>query len=313
MEDYEYNDLIQIFIDILGDIHYHNPTKQQISFDCPTCSHDIKSLDIGDGKGNLEINYGYGVYKCWVCNSTHNTHGSIFKLIRKYGNKKHLKKFNLIKPDNFTFVKPNKGETIIELPKDIIFFKNVTENQKKTFLYKEAINYLKGRNITEELILKNHIGFSYDGKYKNRIIIPSYDNDGILNFYIARSFKESIKPKYLNIDAPKDDVIWNEYSLDWDNDIYLVEGVFDYIFLENSIPLLGKFISEYIFNKIYENATKKIIIIFDPDAYQDSEKLYHFLNCGKLMGRVYLLKLEGDKDVADLQGKINNLKIKQLD
>jgi hypothetical protein len=71
--------------------------------------------------------------------------------------------------------------------------------------------------------------------------------------------------------------------------------------------------SEYVFNKIYENATKKIIIIFDPDAYQDSEKLYHYLNCGKLMGRVFLLKLEGDKDVADLQGKINNLKIKQLD
>lgn len=313
MEEYEYNDLINIFVDILGDIHQHNISKKQISFDCPTCSYEIKSLDKGDGKGNLEINYGYGVYKCWVCNSTHETHGSIFKLIKKYGNKKHLKKFNLIKPDNFSFIRKESNHVDIVLPKEIVIFKKATENDKNTSIYKEALNYLKERNITEDIIFKNNIGYSYDGLYKNRIIIPSYDIDGYVNFFIARSFNKYLKPKYLNIEAPKEDVIWNEYLIDWEKDIYLVEGVFDYLFLDNSIPLLGKFISNTIFNKIYNNAKKEIIIIFDPDAYNDSEKLYHYMNCGNLMGRISLIKLEGDKDVADIQGKINDYKLIKLD
>ena len=76
--------------------------------------------------------------------------------------------------------------------------------------------------------------------------------------------------------------------------------------------MLGKFMSEHLFKKLYDNA-KKIIIILDPDAYGDQERLYHKLNCGKLMGKVWSLKLEGDKDIADIQGDISGYKIKQID
>jgi hypothetical protein len=31
------------------------------------------------------------------------------------------------------------------------------------------------------------------------------------------------------------------------------------------------------------------------------------------MGKVWIVKLEGDKDIADLQGKLDDYKIKQLD
>jgi hypothetical protein len=91
-----------------------------------------------------------------------------------------------------------------------------------------------------------------------------------------------------------------------------VEGVFDSIFLPNSIPMLGKKISNMLFDLLYKNS-KKIIIVLDPDAWADSEKLYHKLNCGKLFDKVYVIKLEGDKDTADLQGNLEGYKEYQID
>ena len=54
MEDH--NLIIEILEDILGDSHRHHPGRGQIAFDCPVCSYDLKGLDSGDGKGNLEVN-----------------------------------------------------------------------------------------------------------------------------------------------------------------------------------------------------------------------------------------------------------------
>ena len=76
--------------------------------------------------------------------------------------------------------------------------------------------------------------------------------------------------------------------------------------------MLGKFMGEHLFKKLYDNA-KKIIIVLDPDAYNDQERLYHRLNCGKLMGKVWSIKLEGDKDIADLFGNLSEYKMKQIE
>ena len=118
--------------------------------------------------------------------------------------------------------------------------------------------------------------------------------------------------KYKNPEAQKEIIIFNEHLIDWNETIYIVEGAFDGIFLPNAIPMLGKFMSDHLFKKLYDNA-KKIIIVLDPDAKNDQERLYHRLNCGKLMGKVFSVQLEGDKDIADLQGNISEYKIKQLD
>ena len=98
-QEVDYSPVIEILEDILGDYNMHNDYKGQMSFDCPVCSYDIKGLDHGDGKGNLEVNYKYNVFKCWVCAESHETHGSIFKLVKKFGNPKQLKNYLLLKPD----------------------------------------------------------------------------------------------------------------------------------------------------------------------------------------------------------------------
>jgi DNA primase len=307
----DYSPVIDILEDILGEPKMHNDYRCQMSFDCPTCSYDIKGLDHGDGKGNLEVNYKYNVYKCWVCAESNETHGSIHKLIKKFGTPKQLKKYILLRPEedeegNKRVYKP------VKLPREFVPFKDASFGLKLTPQYKQAFNYIKKRNISELMLQIYNIGFCTSGIYENRIIIPSYDKNKNVNYFIARSYLNYTKMKYKNPEAQKETIIFNEHLIDWDKPIYLVEGAFDSIFIPNAIPMLGKFLSDYLFNQIYDNA-KKVIIILDPDAWNDAERLYHRINCGKLMGKVWIVKLEGDKDIADLEGKINEDDIKQLD
>ena len=310
-QEIDYTPVFEILEDIFGDYKNHNDYRCQVSFDCPVCSYDIKNLERGDGKGNLEVNYRYGVYKCWVCAETHETHGSIFKLIKKYGTPKQLKKYELLRPDD-TEDSTKRVYKQVRLPKEFIPFKDASMGLKLTPQYKQALAYIKKRNITDLMLQIYNIGFCYNGLYENRIIIPSYDEEKRLNYFVARSYLSKTKLKYKNPEAQKEIIIFNENLINWDETIYIVEGAFDSIFIPNAIPMLGKFMSDHLFMKLYNNA-KKIYIILDPDAYDDQVRLYHKLNCGKLMGKVWSIKLEGDKDIADLQGKIDNIVPKQLD
>jgi DNA primase len=310
-QEIDYTPVFEILEDIFGDYKNHNDYRCQVSFDCPVCSYDIKNLERGDGKGNLEVNYKYGVYKCWVCAETHETHGSIYKLIKKYGTPKQLKKYELLRPDD-TEDSTKRVYKQVRLPKEFVAFKDASMGLKLTPQYKQALAYIKKRNITDLMLQIYNIGFCYTGLYENRIIIPSYDEEKRLNYFVARSYLSKTKLKYKNPEAQKETIIFNEHLINWDETIYIVEGAFDSIFIPNAIPMLGKFMSEHLFMKLYNNA-KKIYIVLDPDAYNDQERLYHRLNCGKLMGKVWSIKLEGDKDIADLQGKIDNIEPKQLD
>jgi DNA primase len=149
------------------------------------------------------------------------------------------------------------------------------------------------------------MGFCDKGSHAGRIIVPSYDKNGELNYYIARSWDPNSRAKYKNPEAEKDKILFNEKLIDWKKDIYIVEGVFDGFFLLNSIPMLGKHMSELLFGELYSKAKKKIIIALDGDAYENALKLYHELNGGDLYGKIKIVKLPKDKDVCDLKGQID--------
>ena len=90
----------------------------------------------------------------------------------------------------------------------------------------------KGRDIMKEKrsdIQLWKIGYCPKGKYGGRIIIPSFNNNGRINYFISRSYVGHQR-KYLNPSASKD-FIFNELFIDWDEPVVLVEGVFDSIFL----------------------------------------------------------------------------------
>lgn len=291
--------LIDLIQTMFGEPKSVNEYSGQISVDCPVCSYDIKGLSKTDGKGNLEINYQNHVYKCWACSETHDTHGHLGKLIDKYGSKKDKKTYKLIRPDKFE--KKEKVFKELELPKE---YKKFDEIHPLHIPRKEAFNYLKKRGITQEIIDKYQIGLCIEGEYSGRIIVPSFNKKGELNFFVSRSWNPKSKLKYKNPEAAKDFLIFNESLIDFKKDIYIVEGVFDSFFLDNSIALLGKYINDNMWEKLYTKAKKDIIICLDGDAYDDAKKLYDKLNGGALYNRVKLVKLPKDKDVCDLRGDI---------
>jgi len=286
--------LVELLEEVLGDHGLHYPNRGQISFNCPVC-------DDGRNKHNLEVNYIDNVYKCWSCGDSEGTHGPLGKLFDKYGNKKQKKLYNVLKPE--TVVKREKPKKQLKLPDGFTLFKDSSPIYP---VRRQAMNYLKSRGITDEMIEKYQIGFCDKGDHSGRIVIPSYNTKGELNYYIARSWNPMSRAKYKNPIAEKDKIIFWENLIDWNKDIYLVEGAFDGLFVNNSIPMLGKHMSELLFETIYTKAKGDIIICLDADAWQNAIKLYHELSGGDLWGRIKLVKLPDDKDIADLRGEIKD-------
>jgi hypothetical protein len=290
--------VIELLTEILGDSKMHYDSKGQISFDCPVCAAE-KGIE-SDGKGNLEINYFRGVYKCWACSETYGTHGPLGKLIEQFGTKNQRKIYDLIRPQEEGT--KDKPRIRLRLPEGYTKFK---DSNIRFIPHREAINYLYSRGITDEMIEKYDIGYTVQGDYAYRIIVPSYDLDDNLNYFIGRAWVPK-KMKYKNPAVPKDEIIFNESRVNWEENVYLCEGVFDAFFLPNPIPMLGKMLSNNLFEKLYERAKGEIHICLDGDAWDNALKLYHNLNGGKFYNKVKILKLPKDKDVCDLKGNINN-------
>ena len=286
--------LLEILSEIFGDPEKVYDSKLQFSYNCPECGVDER-------KGNLEISLEKHLFHCWACGDINNMQGPLGKLIDRYGTKNQKKIYNVLQPENF---KPKeKRKERLTLPEGFTLFK---DSNPRYPVRNQAYNYLKQRGINDDIIERYGIGFCDKGSFSGRVIVPSYNDKGVLNYFIARSWDPNSRAKYKNPETPKDEIIFNENLIDWFKPIFIVEGVFDGLFLPNSIPMLGKHMSELLFETLYEKALNTITICLDGDAWKDGVKLYHQLNGGRLYGKVKIIKLTGDADVADLRGNIND-------
>jgi len=309
--EHKQTELILLLEELLGEPRKHYHSKGQISFDCPNCSA-MKGVEY-DGKGNLEINYGLGLYNCWSCAETDDTKGRLYFLFKKYATRELLNKFI---NGRFAFESDSPLTTLdevvkkntLKLPEEYI---ELSGRQKFPDL-KPAFNYLYTRGISDDIINKFKIGFCLFGKYQNRVVIPSYCKDKQLNYFITRSISKYTKKfKYLNPDEDKTKIIFNEYLIDWNKPIFLVEGAFDHIVVPNSIPLLGKKLYDLLFNLLYFNANNYIIIALDPDAYEDAVKIFYKLNAGRLRKKILLNVMPNDFDISKFNEVFGTEKLKQ--
>ena len=207
---------------------------------CPFCHHHKKKLQV-----NLDTQQ----WHCWVCNSKGR---SISSLLRKLNvDKRDLDRLHKIYGDEPAYSPTEEYVIKLQLPKE---FKQLHFKPSGLFnpIYNKAVHYLTQRGITDSEIVKYNIGYCEDGLYSGRIIIPSYDENGELNYFIARSFYEDEKMKYKNPPVNRDVIVF-ENQINWNEPITLVEGAFDAFSVKrNVIPLLGKFLLSKLKNKIFE-------------------------------------------------------------
>lgn len=163
---------------------------------------------------------------------------------------------------------------------------------------RQALSYLVRRNFTNDDILKYNIGYCEEGKYRNRIIFPSYDSRGQLNYFVGRTWIEDVEPRYLPAEASRKDIVPFELFINWKVPVILCEGFFDAkVIARNVIPLMEKDITPGIMNKLISFDVKKIYIILDKDALKNA--LNHadtLIANGK---KVYLVELQ-DKDPSSM-------------
>ena len=283
--------LVNLVNSVLGDSK--RTARGNQSYHCPFCNHH---------KPKLEVNFtenkkGYNPWHCWVCGKKGKTIKVLFKSL-KVSSDKFIELSKLVKTGSE--VEEAIVQNVVELPKE---FKPIMGNLDLTS--KKAYNYLKKRNVTKDDIEKYNIGYCDYGKYKNMVIIPSYDKDGVLNYFTSRSFDKEAYIKYRNPDCSRD-IIPFELFINWDSPLILCEGPFDAMAIKrNVIPLFGKNLQSNLLKKIVSSTVNKIYIALDTDAIKQAlNHCEYLINQGK---EVYLVELDG-KDPSELGfNKFTNL------
>jgi DNA primase len=262
-------------------------SRGNYAYHCPFCNHHKPKLEINFNENEK----GENPWHCWACDKKGKKVYQVLKLFplssELINDLKSLTKGGFIEKQIIV-------EKKVELPKEFKLLLNITQTN---IIGRHALSYVKSRNITEEDIIKYNIGYCETGKYAKMIIIPSYDKNGILNYFTGRSFVKDSKQKYQNPDVSRD-IIPFELYINWDLPIILCEGPFDATTIKrNTIPLLGKNIQSTLMKKIVKSSVEKIYIALDRDAQKQALSF-----CEKLMSEgkeVYLVDMQ-DKDPSEM-------------
>ena len=288
------NEKTAVLKEILGG---YNRTGHELLFSCPKCKHH---------KRKLSVNINKNVFKCWICDFKGT---NINRLVRRYGDvaqkakwgeltgQVEIGQFDEIIASLFPDTEEDQPE-VVKLPNEFLSL----ANKGRSLLSTKARNYLNRRGITDEDILFWKIGYCPSGEYAGRIIIPSFNEDGDCNYFIGRTYQSDWR-KYMNPQAAKSKIVFNELYIDWDEDLVLTEGVFDAIVAgKNSVPILGSSLKEQsrLFKKIIENDTP-VYVALDPDAEEKASSLIQ--NLIKYGAEVYKIQVSPYNDVGEMPKK----------
>ena len=273
--------LVQLLESILSKGNF-NQQSNEITFHCPFCKHHKKKLN---------INLLSEKWHCWVCGVGGH---KIFGLLKKLKvEKRFFDILSKITGSNLSRKSIDKQYELLTLPGE---FEQLSSASSSNPEARNALSYLRKRGLTTQDILKYNIGYCGTGKYGGMIIIPSYDEEGNLNFFTGRSYYD-VNFKHLNPTVSKD-IIGFDLFVNWNEPITIVEGAFDAIAVKrNSIPLFGKQILDKLKIKILEKGVKRVNIALDKDAMKSAISMAEYF-----VGRgisVHFIELP-EKDPSEL-------------
>lgn len=226
---------------------------------CPQC------LKNGKRKKKLSVRLDDGVFHCWVCGLKGQ---NIAYLFRKWApdlvataESLWKKKASAPKEEEVTQEDPPlqvpNGFLLLGLNRD-----SIDPDVCSTY------QYCLSRGLSHRDIWYFKLGTCRSGRFRRRVIFPSFTASGDLNYFTGRAVDSSSTMKYINAKVPKKQVIFNELNIDWSEELFLVEGPFDLTKSPyNATCLLGSHLPKdgALFKKIVRNSTP-IVLALDPDV-----------------------------------------------
>lgn len=232
---------------------------------CPICAPSDHS------KKKLAILVADDRMHCWTCGFKAHT---LAPLIRKYGSAEKLAEYReKFMPETERERRARvyditiEEQKCVELPKD---FRLLATSPTFDPDVRAARRYVLDRGLSERDFWYYKLGISNEVRWKRRVIVPSFDINGDLNYFVARAIDKYRKPKYDNPDFDKLPVIFNEINVDWSSRLVICEGAFDMFKCgDNTVPLLGSDLNEQsaFFNAILINSTP-VALALDGDMWE---------------------------------------------
>lgn len=228
-------------------------------------------------------------FHCWICETSGKTLVPILRLKRNQFLDEYISTLKSRRKEKVEkeYVRP-------DLPAK---FKTLSEDTGSHYR-NMALNYLRERGFGMEHVLRYKLGYCEEGPYANRIVIPSFDENGFLNFFTSRLFRgQGISYKHEEFSK---DIIFNDCMVDWNMPITLTEGPFDYMRIgTNAVPLQTSSLSEesLLFERIVL-AGVPVYCALDGDAFRKQLRLLESLVSYGV--ECYHVDLKGSKDAAEM-------------
>jgi transcription elongation factor Elf1 len=273
--------LLSVLEEVLGSSE--SAGKSDIVFHCPFCNHHKKKLS---------VNLTNQKYHCWICETKGR---SIVNLFYKCGAAKN----QIEQLKNVLEYYQMKNDSLIDTPTNLLKLPDEYLSLHKV-PNKTVLDFLKKYKpfFTAHDIIRHKVGYCLSGKYAGRIILPSYDKNGNLNFFEGRDFTGLSPYKYLGASVKINDIIVNEFFLDFKYPIVIVEGFFDSISVKRNVTYLtGSIISEKLKYRLLMEETPLVYIAIDPDKKKQAIK--YCIELGAIGIPTKLVDL-GTKDPSDL-------------
>jgi DNA primase len=228
-----------------------------------------------DNKFKLSISPSKQCYHCWKTDNS----GPLWKLVIDTDKCSKQQAFETVynqdSIDNFDnkidglrqkvaekFKEKKNNSSSSELPESFRYISHSNNGE----INLKAIRYVSDERKIDPV--KWRMGYCFNGRYQGRLIIPFFDKNDKIIYWIGRSLYNQ-EPKYLNFNGlNKQDLL---FSKDWNfenQDVFVTEGVFDMISLSecgfNAVSIQGAAISE---NQIkFLIKARNIILAFDKDS-----------------------------------------------
>ncbi len=239
---------------------FENGSRNNLQVKCVNCiKNNFSGSEIRKRKFAISLEKNL-VCKCWVCGYTNSFLGTLYEFFGKRVYCDYIKQFGI----QNSYIRVDDIQENVEYPSNfrlLVFEKNAFVENVKKYFYK--------RGGTQKDLWYFRVGISSINDYKwgSRIIMPSYNSYGDLNYVCGRDITDTLKYKYCDSNVSKKNIIFNEINIDWNKELTITEGIFDLIKCnENAVPLLGSNLSpdSLLVLNIIKNKTP-ILLALDKD------------------------------------------------